>query len=117
MEKTNLEVKTNRNVTLDYLRVFAMFMVVFDHIAFMRRPEWIGTKLADYAFFKPLSIIQWSGAFGVCIFFLLTGYLFIPCLTSLKVSFFDISIIIGSLILLNNLSTSKPLKILLYIIS
>ena len=78
MEKTNLEVKQNRNVTLDYLRVFAMFMVMLDHIAFMRRPEWIGTKLADYAFFKPLSIIQWSGAFGVCIFFLLTGYLFIP---------------------------------------
>ena len=66
-EKTGL--KQNRNVTLDYLRVFAMFMVMLDHIAFMRRPEWIGTKLADYAFFKPLSIIQWSGVFGVCIFF------------------------------------------------
>lgn len=67
-----------RNVTLDYLRVIAMCMVALDHIVFLRRPEWLGTKIFDFAVFKPLGIIQWFGAFGVCIFFLLSGYLFVP---------------------------------------
>lgn len=81
------EITTERNVSLDYLRVIGMFMVVVDHIAFLRRPEWIGTRLFDYAFFRPLGIIQYFGALGVCIFFLLTGYLFLPSFSRKKAGF------------------------------
>ena len=73
-----MKTQTKRDASLDYLRVIAMAMVVLDHIAFLRRSDWTGTKICDFLFFKPLAIIQWAGAFGVCIFFLISGYLFVP---------------------------------------
>lgn len=77
-ETSNVKKNAVRDVALDYIRVIAMFMVVIDHIAFMRRDTWIVRRMFEFAVFRPLGIIQYFGAFGICIFFLLSGYLFLP---------------------------------------
>lgn len=81
-EKTGL--KQNRNVTLDYLRVFAMFLILFDHLGLMRNPQWFLGSFVSKIFAKPLYIIEDFGKLAVCLFFLLTGYFFVPSLNRAK---------------------------------
>lgn len=87
MEKTALEVKTNRNVSLDYLRVIAMFMVLFSHLGLMRNPSWFIGNIIKKELIQPLILIQDFGKFAVCLFFLITGFFFIPSLKRAKSAF------------------------------
>ena len=60
----------------DYLRVIALFMILYDHLGGFRNPDWIVKKTIDFFFTMPLNIIQDFGAFGVSLFFLISGFLF-----------------------------------------
>lgn len=51
-------------------------MILYDHLGAFRNKEWIVKKGIDYLIATPLNIIQDFGAFGVSIFFLLSGFLF-----------------------------------------
>ena len=78
------EITTERNVSLDYLRVIAMFMVIYNHLGPMRNSDWFVGNLVENLVLSPLVIIMHSGKLAVCIFFLLTGYFFIPSLKKAK---------------------------------
>lgn len=60
----------------DYLRVIALFMILYDHLGGFYNPNWIVKKVIDFFFAVPLDIIQDFGAFGVSLFFLISGFLF-----------------------------------------
>ena len=60
----------------DYLRVIALVMILYDHLGGFYNPNWIVKKIIDFFFAVPLDIIQDFGAFGVSLFFLLSGFLF-----------------------------------------
>ena len=61
---------------MDYIRVLAVFMILYDHIGAFRNPEWGVKKIVDFFICSPLNIIQDFGAFGVSIFFVISGFLF-----------------------------------------
>jgi peptidoglycan/LPS O-acetylase OafA/YrhL len=68
-----------RYVFLDYLRAFAAWLVVWDHLA-NHMPEGLGQILAPAAYVRahftaPLGIIQDFGWFGVALFFLISGFI------------------------------------------
>lgn len=65
-----------RFYSLDYLRVIAVIMILYDHLGAFRNKEWGIKKGIDLLIATPLHIIQDFGAFGVSIFFLLSGFLF-----------------------------------------
>ena len=62
--------------SINYLRVLAVMMILYDHIGGLRNPEWIVKRGIDYFVTVPLNIIQDFGALGVSIFFLISGLLF-----------------------------------------
>lgn len=62
--------------SLEYLRVFAVIMIVYDHLGGLRNSNWFVKKGIDFAIAKPLNVIQDFGAFGVSIFFVISGFLF-----------------------------------------
>lgn len=64
-----------RYESIAWLRVAAILMIVYDHIIAMRRSDWIVNKMIDRMINKPLYIIQNFGAFGVCIFLIISGFL------------------------------------------
>lgn len=61
---------------MDYIRALAVFMILYDHIGAFRNPEWGVKKIIDFFICSPLNIIQDFGAFGVSIFFVISGFLF-----------------------------------------
>ncbi len=65
----------NRILYIQYLRVIAMFMIVYDHLGAFRNQEWIVAKFFDFYFNKPLGLIQDFGALGVSIFYIISGFL------------------------------------------
>lgn len=79
-------IKQTRNHSLDYLCVLAMLLVVLDHFAFMRNQNWFGFKLVDKALFQPLGIIQYGGALGVSIFYIMSGFFFVNAIQKTKSS-------------------------------
>ena len=66
----------SRYVFLDYLRVIAISMIIFDHLGMLRNPEWYIGKVIENIICAPLHIISYFGAFGVVLFFLISGFLF-----------------------------------------
>lgn len=60
---------------LDLLRALALFMVVWDHLGPFRNPDWWLGRLVENNVNQPLGITQSFGAFGVVLFFLISGYL------------------------------------------
>lgn len=68
--------KSGKIEAITYLRVLAVFMILYDHIGAMRNSEWFVKKVMDFLFGKPLNIIQEFGAVGVSLFYLITGFLF-----------------------------------------
>lgn len=65
---------------LHYLRVLAMAMIFFDHLGLFRNPQWFLGGILDKLFCRPLNIIQYFGALGVVLFFLISGFLFVNSL-------------------------------------
>lgn len=63
---------------LDWLRCFGVCMIVYDHLGPLRNPEWMIAKGIGMAINIPLGIIQYFGALGVCLFFIISGFLTIP---------------------------------------
>lgn len=63
--------------SISYLRVIALGMILYDHLGAMRNSEWIVKQMVDFMICTPLHIIQDFGAFGVSLFYLITGFLFI----------------------------------------
>ncbi len=63
-------------IFLDYLRVLALSMILFDHLGMYRNSEWVVGTIIEKILCKPLHIIQYFGAVGVVIFFLISGFLF-----------------------------------------
>jgi len=72
----NSKILTDRQVSFDYLRVTAVVMILYDHLGGLRNSGWIVKRGVDFIFATPLNIIQDFGAFGVSIFFVISGYLF-----------------------------------------
>lgn len=63
-------------VAVDYLRAIALCMILYDHLGGLFNPGWIVKRYVDFFFAVPLNIIQDFGAFGVSLFFLISGFLF-----------------------------------------
>ncbi|WP_066460094.1 acyltransferase family protein [Anaerotruncus rubiinfantis] len=60
---------------LNFLRVLALAMVVWDHLGPFRNPDWRLGQLVENTLNRPLGIVQSFGGFGVILFFLVSGYL------------------------------------------
>jgi exopolysaccharide production protein ExoZ len=71
--------KTPRYAWLDLLRAMAVLFVVWDHFVgeYLGRTgqTWPPDRFVNAAFFQPLHITQFGGFFGVCVFFLISGYI------------------------------------------
>ncbi len=76
MEAYDLKWNGTKINSFNYLRVLAMFMILYDHLGCLRNQEWMIKKAVDFFFSNPLFIIQDFGAFGVSLFFLISGFLF-----------------------------------------
>lgn len=65
----------NYHVSFDYLRVLAMLFVMWPHLGLNLNPNWwIGIKVNQYIN-NPFAIGSNFGILGVCIFFIISGYL------------------------------------------
>ena len=60
---------------IDYLRAVGMFLVAWPHLTVNLNPTWQPLLIVQWFFNRPLSITQNFGALGVCIFFLISGFL------------------------------------------
>lgn len=63
---------------ITWLRLAAACMIVYDHIGPLRNSNWwFAIKITELVN-EPLSIIQHFGAMGVCLFFIISGFLLSP---------------------------------------
>lgn len=62
-------------IFINWLRCFALGLIVYDHLGAFRNQDWIINVILSKIFFTPLNIIQWGGALGVSIFFMISGFL------------------------------------------
>lgn len=60
---------------IPYLRVAAMCLVTWPHMSVNLNSEWFPIQIVQWIFTRPLHIIQNFGALGVCIFYLISGFL------------------------------------------
>jgi peptidoglycan/LPS O-acetylase OafA/YrhL len=71
--------KTTRYAWLDLLRAMAVLVVMWDHFVgeYLGRTgqAWLPDRMVNVAIFRPLHITQFGGFFGVCLFFLISGYI------------------------------------------
>jgi hypothetical protein len=71
--------KTTRYAWLDLLRAMAVLVVMWDHFVgeYLGRTgqTWLPDRMVNVAIFRPLHITQFGGFFGVCLFFLISGYI------------------------------------------
>lgn len=71
-----MEQKVNKRLnSIAWLRFIAIIMIVYDHLVGFRKPDYIVNRFFDALLNKPLHIIQSYGAFGVSLFFLISGFL------------------------------------------
>ena len=63
---------------LDWLRCIGVLLIVYDHLGPLRNSEWFVSGILEKIINKPLGIVQYFGAFGVCLFFIISGF----CLTA-----------------------------------
>ena len=59
---------------INWLRCIGVCAIVYDHLGGLRNPNWIVTKAVDHYFNIPLNIVQYFGGFGVCLFFIISGF-------------------------------------------
>ena len=71
--------KTPRYAWLDLLRTMAVLVVMWDHFVgeYLGKTgqTWLPDRIVNAAIFQPLHITQFGGFFGVCLFFLISGYI------------------------------------------
>jgi peptidoglycan/LPS O-acetylase OafA/YrhL len=67
--------KKNYHVGFDYLRVLAMIFVMWPHLGLNLNPSWSIGIIVNKYINNPLSIGSNFGILGVCIFFIISGYL------------------------------------------
>ena len=60
---------------LNLLRAIAILLIMWDHLGPFRIPDWRIAQIINNTINKPLNIIQYFGAFGVSLFFLISGFL------------------------------------------
>jgi peptidoglycan/LPS O-acetylase OafA/YrhL len=74
-----LREKTPRYAWLDLLRATAVLIVMWDHFVgeYLGNTgqTWLPDRIVNAAIFHPLYITQFGGFFGVCLFFLISGYI------------------------------------------
>ena len=74
-----LAVPSSRLAWLDLLRAMAVLLVLWNHLVgavlTSHKISWPLSDWADQYFFDPLAIRQQGGFLGVCIFFLISGYI------------------------------------------
>lgn len=73
----NQDKKTRYNF-LDWLRFIGVSLIVYDHLGPLRNSDWFVSRIIETVVNAPLGIIQYFGAFGVCLFFIISGF----CLTA-----------------------------------
>lgn len=66
---------TKRWLCFDYLRVFGMFLVMWPHLGYNLNPNWFAALCIQKYVTTPLKINENFGFFGVCIFFMISGFL------------------------------------------
>lgn len=74
--------ESNKRQTIEFIKVLrsiAVLLVVWDHLGCMWPQnvgiEWTGLKLMDLLINQPLVVIQYFGAFGVSLFFIISGFI------------------------------------------
>jgi peptidoglycan/LPS O-acetylase OafA/YrhL len=71
--------KTARYAWLDLLRAMAVLVVMWDHFVgeYLAKTgqAWLPDRIVNVAIFQPFGITQFGGFFGVCLFFLISGYI------------------------------------------
>ena len=65
----------NHYTFISYLRLIACSIIVYTHLVAMRFPELRPVIIIRAAINTPLHIIQDFGAFGVCLFYIISGFL------------------------------------------
>lgn len=63
-------------VSMEYLRILAVIMILYDHLGGLRNSTWMIKRGIDFTIATPLNVIQDFGAFGVSLFFVISGFLF-----------------------------------------
>ncbi|MDO5416880.1 MAG: acyltransferase, partial [Lachnospiraceae bacterium] len=64
-------------VVLNIIRCMALLLIIYDHLWGMRMSEFYLVTLIDKLFMIPFNVIQWGGALGVSLFFIISGYLLV----------------------------------------
>ena len=86
--------KTARYAWLDLLRAMAVLIVMWDHFVgeYLAKTgqTWLPDRIVNVAIFQPFGITQFGGFFGVCLFFLISGYIIIRVSTNETASKFAI---------------------------
>lgn len=79
MVNSFLSAEPKRLAWLDILRAFAVLLVLWDHLVgqFLssHKIHWFPNDIVEKYFISPLVICQHGGFLGVCIFFLISGYI------------------------------------------
>lgn len=70
-----MDSKKKRYNSLAWLRVIATIMIVYDHLAGMRNPEWVVNRIVNSIICRPLNVVQSFGALGVSLFYIISGFL------------------------------------------
>lgn len=72
----------NKTKTIEFIKVLrsiAVLLVIWAHLGCMWPQnsgiEWFGTKIINSLINIPLVLIQYSGAFSVCLFFIISGFI------------------------------------------
>ena len=83
-----------RYAWLDLLRAGAVLMVLWDHLVGEylgnTNQNWPPNRFVNAAIFQPLHVTQFGGFFGVCVFFLISGYIITRVATNETASQFAI---------------------------
>ena len=61
--------------SLDYLRVIAVCMILYDHLGAFSNPGWKLKTIVDFLFSRPYVIVQDFGVLGVALFLIISGFL------------------------------------------
>lgn len=90
----------NKFIFLDWLRCIGICLIMYDHLGPLRNPEWAVSRFIENMVNIPLGIIQYFGAFGVCMFFIISGFCLRPSAsTGFKFAYKKIIRILGTLLI------------------